>query len=78
VNSRIYWAGGLVEVRNARGDCLEWTADRPPPRDSESRATIRIQPREGAAPASEIRYYGLMRTIVEVPIELNDIPILER
>jgi hypothetical protein len=78
VNSWTYWAGGRIEVRDARGDRLAWRAGPPPPGGSEIRPTLRIRSEDRASHPAEIRYQGLMRTIAEVPIELNDIPILER
>jgi hypothetical protein len=78
LRSWTYWAGGLIEVHDARGDPMEWTVGPAPPGASATRTTLRILPRDRAAPPAEIRYDGLMRTIVDVPIELNDIPVLER
>ncbi len=73
-NPWIYWAGGVVEVRDARGEPISWMSSPLPANPADDRARLRIFPELGTHPA-EIRYYGLMRTIAEVPIELSDIPI---
>ncbi len=73
-NDWIYWAGGVVEVRDAQGEPMTWKAGPLAANPADDRARLRIVPDADTHPA-EIRYYGLMRTIAEVPIELSDIPI---
>jgi hypothetical protein len=78
LNRWTYWAGGLVELRDGRGRPVPWTPGPPPPGHSASRATLRIVADAQSAPPAEVRYSGLMRTIVEVPINLGEISVLER
>lgn len=53
---------------------MTWKAGPLAANPADDRARLRIVPDADTHPA-EIRYYGLMRTIAEVPIELSDIPI---
>ena len=76
-NNWIYWAGGVIEVRDARGEPIAWKSGPLAGNLEDDRPRLRIVLDADSHPA-EIRYYGLMRTIAEVPIELTDIPILGR
>ena len=78
VNSWVYWAGGRVEVLDAHGERMAWAARFVPKMPSDPASTIQISPQDRGERPVEIRHRGLMRTIIEVPIELTDIPILER
>ena len=78
VNNWVYWAGGRVEVLDAHGERMAWTARFVPEGPSDLASTIQILPRVRGESPVEIRHSGVMRTIIEVPIEQEDIPILER